>query len=206
MVIVAVLIALVWLALRLTGGDDASEGVSAPAATAPAPVVPANGTFEVALSAADRACDPQAVRVTPTVPTGQRAGASVAINLVLSTTEKAPCTLTPSDADMIAVISAGGDTVWDSTRCTTALMREPAQLAGGGWATVVPTSWSGRSSGRSCDGTESRAGAGRYTVQIGTLGGEPGEFTFDLGAKPKSKAKPKASPSPTASASAPKKS
>lgn len=200
MVLVAIVIAGVWLALRLTAGDStAPEPTATAAPAAPPAAVPTNGAFEVALTSDDRACDPQKVRITPSIPTDQLAGSPVAIDLVVSTSQKGPCTLQPSDADVIAVISAGDTPVWDSTLCATSLLTEPVQLAGGGWATVAPTAWSGRGSGRACGGGENFAGPGRYAVQIGTLGGEPGEAGFSLDARPKPKLKPKPSPSPTPS-------
>lgn len=202
MVLVALVIAGVWLALRLTtGGTSAPEPTATTAPVAPPAAVPTNGAFEIALSADERTCDPQKVRITPSIPTDQLAGASVRIDLVVSTTQQGPCTLQPSDADVIAVISANDKPVWDSTLCTTSLVTEPVNLAGGGWATVEPTAWSGRRSGQACGGSEDFAGAGKYTVQIGTLGGEPGEAGFVLDARPKPKptASPSPSPSPTES-------
>ena len=199
MVLVALVIAGVWLALRLTAGDTtAPEPTATTAPVAPPAAVPTNGAFEVALASDDRACDPQKVRITPSVPADQRSGSSVQINLVISSTQKGPCTLQPSDADVIAVISTNDKPVWDSTLCTKSLLTEPVQLAGGGWATIEPTAWSGRGTGRACGGSESFARQGRYTVQIGTLGGEPGEAAFTLDAPPKPKPKPSPSPTPSA--------
>lgn len=197
LVLLAMLLAGVWLVLRFTGGDDAPKpDPAATAAPMPAPaVVPANGALEVALAADSRECDPEKVRITPSIPSDQPSGEAVTIDLVVSSTEKGSCTLKPSDADLIAVISANGNPVFDSTLCTSSLLTEDVQLAGGGWATIAPTTWSGRGSGRSCARTEKFAGPGRYTVQIGTLGGEPGKASFAL----KNKPKPKPSPSPSAS-------
>lgn len=198
MVLVALVIAGVWLALRLTAGDtSAPEPTATAAPVAPQAAVPTNGAFEVALTSDDRTCDPQKVRITPSIPTDQLSGSPVRIDLVVSTTQKGPCTLQPTDADVIAVVSADDKPVWDSTLCTTSLLTESVQLAGGGWATVEPTAWSGRRSGQACGGSEDFAREGRYTVQIGTLGGEPGEAGFDLDARPKPKPSPSPSPTPS---------
>lgn len=198
LVLLALLLAGVWLVLRFTGGDDAPKPPAAAAAPKPAPaVVPTNGALEVALAADSRGCDPEKVRITPSIPSDQPSGEAVTIDLVVSSTEKGACTLKPSDADLIAVISANGNPVFDSTVCTSSLLTEDVQLAGGGWATIAPTTWSGRGSGRSCARTETFAGPGRYTVQVGTLGGEPGKSGFALKNTSKSKSKP--SPSPSAS-------
>lgn len=183
LIAVAVALVLVWVVLRVIGGDDQSAAESdIPAAPAPPPaIVPTNGTFEVAFALAASACDPQQVRVTPTIPGGQPAGGSVTINLVVSSTGSAPCTLQPADAGLIAVISANGTPLWDSTLCSASLLLKPVQLAGGGWAAVTSTVWSGRVSGASCASSESFVGPGRYSVQVGTLGGEPGKTSFELG-------------------------
>ena len=204
LVLVALALAAVWLVLRLTGGDAERTDPSVASAPKPAPaVVPTNGALEVALAADDRSCDPEKVRITPSIPLDQTSGSAVTIDLAVSSTETTPCTLQPADAELIAVISANDTAVFDSTLCTSrsgggSLLTDPVQLAGGGWATIAPTTWSGRGSGRSCGSAENYAGPGRYTVQVGTLGGEPGKATFALEAAPKPKAKPtKPSPSPT---------
>ena len=187
LLIVAVVIALGWVGLRLLSGDDDTAATS-DADTAPQvvpAVVPTDGTYDASLPTAATACDPQTVRITPTVPVEQPAGGEVTVELVVSSAETKPCTLEPDDADLIAIISANGGPVWDSTRCPTSLLTEPVPLAGG-WSTVVATTWSGRSSGSGCSSSEPFAPAGAYTVKLGTLGGEPGETTFSLasGAEP----------------------
>jgi hypothetical protein len=101
------------------------------------------------------------------------------MNLTVSSTARKPCTFTATSADVLVVISAGKTPIWDSTVCKTALLDEPVQLSPG-WSTVVPVEWSGRGSGPACSSKEGWATPGRYTVQIGTLGGEPGKARFTL--------------------------
>lgn len=197
MLLLAAVIAVVWVILQLTGGDgDAqptTEPTKAPAKAAPTtvatPVVPTtpepkvNGLVDVALERAAEPCDPVQVRVTPTVRPGQLNQGPVDIGLVVSSTEEQACTLTPEAADAIAVISANGTAIWDSTVCKTSLLSAPVEISPQ-WATLASVQWTGRGSGAGCAGTEGFATPGKYTLQIGTLGGEPGKTTFTLDARP----------------------
>ncbi len=198
----AAVIALVWLVLRFVGGDDEPDPkptAKAPVKTTTAPTVPApvNGVVDVTLVSATRACDPEKIRMTPTVEAGQFAKAPVKIGLVVSSTEKTACTLTPADADMVAVISANKTAIWDSTVCKVALLDDPVSVSPQ-WATLVTATWSGRGSGAKCSSKEGYATPGTYTVQIGTLGGEPGKTTFTLDRKPEPKPSKTTKPSPSA--------
>lgn len=145
-----------------------------------------DGPVEVRLTSGSGACDPTTVRVTPTVREGQRSRKPVEVGLVMSTTSDKPCTLTPKDADLIMVISANKRPVWDSTVCKQSPLTKPIELSPR-WATLVLTEWSGRGSGTNCSRSQGWAPGGDYTVQAGTLGGEPGKTTFKLKAAPKPK-------------------
>lgn len=195
LLVLAAAIALAWIALRVTGGgSDEPKSAPAPATTtraAPTVAAPVDGTVQVTLASSSRACDPQKIRMTPTVEPDQRVDAPVEIGLVVSSTEKTPCTLQPADADVVAVISANKTPVWDSTVCKASLLNERVSLSPR-WASLVTTTWSGRGSGGSCSSKEGFASPGTYAVQVGTLGGEPGKTTFTL--KPKPKPKPAATP------------
>jgi len=183
-------IAVIWAVMTVwPGGEKAGPVPQAtvdPADVEPVQAATVDGPVQVTLSAGTTACDPQQVRVTPTVPADQQAGGEVEIDLVMSTTAEASCTLSPSDADLIAIISANDKAVWDSTVCKTSLLTAPVELTAG-WATVVTTKWSGRGSGGSCSAKEGWAPGGDYVVRVGTLGGEPGKTSFDLAAAPKPK-------------------
>ena len=188
----AAVIALVWLVLRFVGGGDEPDTkptAQAPVATttaAPTVAAPVNGVVQVTLVSASRACDPEKIRMTPTVEPGQFTKAPVKIGLVVSSTEKTPCTLTPADADMVAVISANKTAIWDSTVCKVALLDDPVSISPQ-WASLVTATWSGRGSGSKCSAKEGYATPGTYTVQVGTLGGEPGKVKFTLERKPEPK-------------------
>ena len=189
LLLLAAVIALVWLALRFVGGDDdpdAKPTAKATVATTPAPTQAApvvDGIVRVTLVSASRPCDPEKIRMMPTVQPGQFTKAPVKIGLVVSSTEKTACTLTPADADMVAVISANKTAIWDSTVCKTALLDEPVSVSPQ-WASLVTATWSGRGSGAKCSSKEGYATPGTYSVQVGTLGGEPGKATFILDRKP----------------------
>lgn len=193
---VAVVIALIWIGMQVFGGGDDPKADPKPTATATttaAPVpTPTEGVLSVNLASATRACDPEKIRITPTVKSGQLTKAPVIVGLVVSSTETKACTLTPSVADLLVVISANKVAVWDSTVCKTSLLTTPVAISAG-WATLVQTSWTGRGSGSKCSTKEGFATRGTYTIQAGTLGGEPGETTFDLNPAPK----PKATATPT---------
>jgi hypothetical protein len=185
---VAAVIALVWLALRFVGGDDEPDPKPTAKATvtttaAPRVTAPVNGIVRVTLVSASRSCDPEKIRMTPTVEPGQFTKAPVKIGLVVSSTEKTACTLTPADADMVAVISANKTAIWDSTVCKVALLDEPVSVSPQ-WASLVTATWSGRGSGSKCSAKEGYATPGTYAVQVGTLGGEPGKASFTLERKP----------------------
>lgn len=228
LLLLALVILVVWGVLQLTGGgdDEPSGGSASPAATTsratppttptPAPTTPTpqgptvDGPVDVSVTSAATPCDPEKVRVTPSVRPGQLTKGPVDVGLVVSSTQEGACTLQPDDAEAIAVISANGTAIWDSTVCKTSLLSVPVQLSPQ-WATVATVQWSGRGSGSNCTSNEGWATAGRYTLQIGTLGGEPGKTTFSLDARPSppkttsppADATPAPEPVPSATPSAP---
>lgn len=218
LLLVAALIALAWVVVTVwPGGGDDDPPVVAPApepssttsasasATTAAPESGASAQQDVTvrLTSADAACDPETVRMSPTVPPGQDAGGAVRVELTVSTSAEKGCTLDPADTDLVAVISSGDTAVWDSSVCSTALLEDPVALVPG-WGTTVVTAWSGRGSGPACSSKEGFASPGGYALRIGTLGGEPGGTRFTLATppkKPKPSASPSATPSPSGSAS-----
>jgi hypothetical protein len=186
LLLLAVVILIVWGVLRLTGDDGGDpEPAPRPAASSAAPSAspattpPADGAIDVTLVSATRDCDPEDVRITPTVRAGQTVREPVDIGLVVSTIDPKPCTLTPADADLVVVISANDTAIWDSTVCKDSLLTKAVPLSPR-WATLTPTQWSGRGSGAGCSPKEGWATPGRYEIQVGTLGGEPGRATFTL--------------------------
>ena len=189
LLLLAVLILIAWLGVQLwPGAGDDERPVSAPVPTAtPSPTpepAPTDGTTTVALASGSKVCDPESIRVTPSVPDGQKTREPVDIDLTISSTSKRPCTFTESSSDLLVVISAGKTAIWDSTVCKGALVSDDVKLSPG-WSTVVPVEWSGRGSGPACSKKEGWATPGSYKVEIGTLGGEPGKTKFILTPAPK---------------------
>jgi hypothetical protein len=201
LLLLALVIAIAWGVLQLTnrGDADGEEPAAAPTTTAaPTPRVPAepeqrlDGLVDVALTTATKACDPEKVRVVPTVRPGQLTRGVVDIGLVISSTQTVACTLQPDDAEAIAVISANDTAIWDSTVCKASLLTAPVAISPQ-WSTMSSIQWTGRGSGSRCTTDEGWATPGKYTIQIGTLGGEPGKTTFNLDERP---AAPKTSAPP----------
>jgi hypothetical protein len=188
LLLLALLLLVAWLGVHFwpDGSDERPVSASAPT-TAPSPTpkpAPTDGTTTVALSSGTQACDPEAIRINPSVPADQTTRDVVDIELTISSTSKKACTFTAKSSDLLVVISAGKTAIWDSTVCKTSLLTEAVKLSPG-WSTVVPVEWSGRGSGPACSKKEGWATPGRYKIQIGTLGGEPGKTTFTLDPAPK---------------------
>jgi hypothetical protein len=189
LLLLAVLILIAWLGLRFwpgAGDDERPVSAAAPTAT-PTPTpkpAPTDGTTTVALASGSKTCDPESIRTTPSVPDDQMTRGTVDIDLTVSSTSKKPCTFTARGSDLLLVISAGKTAIWDSTVCKTALVSDAVKLSPG-WSTVVRVEWSGRGSGPACSKKEGWATPGRYKLQVGTLGGEPGKTTFILTPAPK---------------------
>ena len=199
LLLLAVVILLVWGGIQLLGGGDGKPAANTPVVattTTPsvAPTAPAaSGPVEVSLVSASTACDPEKIRITPTVTPGQLTRGAVTIGLVVSSTAPKACTLTPDDADLVAVISANKTPIWDSTVCKASLLTDPVAVSPK-WASLVTTTWTGRGSGSTCSTKEGYTTPGTYSIQVGTLGGEPGkvDFTLDRRPTPKPTAKPSA--------------
>lgn len=208
----AVLIAFLLVTIvRSFGGDDAPAATqpTADASASPTPdatssstpseaAAPADGATQVALTASATACNPQQIRLTPTVPADQLAGGDVRIELAVSSTSAKPCTLTGDVAELLVVISQDTNTVYDSTVCSTSLIATPVQVMPR-WITRTTITWTGRAG---CRGSEAFVGGGQYTLKLGTLGGEPGSATFTLGDPPPPPA-PEPVPAPVPDPAAP---
>ncbi|MET0447562.1 MAG: hypothetical protein ABW004_04125 [Aeromicrobium sp.] len=195
LLLLALVILLVWGVLQVTdrGGDDApaaaATSTTATPAVTPTPAVATtpeamvDGLVDVALTTAAKACDPERIRITPTVRGGQLTKGPIDIGLVVSSTATEACTLEPDDAEAIAVISANGTPIWDSTVCKSSLLTQPIAVSPE-WATLATVQWTGRGSGSQCTSNEGWATPGKYTIQIGTLGGEPGKTSFTVARRP----------------------
>lgn len=199
--LLAVVIALAWVALRMWPRGDDSAPVSMPSivpsttpsveGTAPAEVPPSTAptpppeqtTTSVTLSGGGKPCKSTKVRMSAHVDPGQLAQQPVNVDLAISTTGRRACVFTPRSFDPLAVVSRDGKRLWDSSVCKSPVATAPAELVPG-WSTVVRVGWMPRKSGQACAGTEAWLPPGTYTLDVGTLGGEPGRTTFELLAPP----------------------
>ncbi len=199
LLVLAAILLLVWGAVKLFDGDDSPKPRAAAEPTvssAPTPTAAVNPVTEAKLAAATKRCDPEKVRISPTVKDAQYSDEPVDMSFMLSTTQKESCIFDAKAADLLIVINANGSAIWDSSVCQEALFPEPVTIAAK-WATAAHVTWSGRGSGSSCSKKESYGGPGSYLIRAATLGGEPGSDNFTLIRKPKPK--PKATPTPKAS-------
>ena len=201
LLVLAVVLLLAWGATRAFGGEGkADKPVAKPTAkatTTATAAAPVDGKITVNLSSGTATCDPEKVRVTPSVESGQYVGAAVKVSMIVSTTQKEPCILNAKAADLLVVISANKAPIWDSSVCKTALLPIPVSVSPR-WSTVAAATWTGRGSGTKCSTKDGFASPGTYVIKSATLGGEPGQDTFTLVNKPKPK--PTATPTkkPTA--------
>lgn len=196
LLLLAALILLAWVVVQLwpTGDDTTPTAVpsiepsvtpSAPATPTPAAPTPApeQSTISVTLTGGGKACDSEKVRMSAHVADGQQAQQPVNVDLTISTTGKRPCVFRPRTYDPLAIVSRDGKRLWDSSVCKAPVASASLELVPD-WSTVVRIPWTPRKSGKSCDGTEAWLPPGRYTLEIGTLGGEPGKAMFELAAPP----------------------
>jgi len=196
--VLALVLLVIWFAMKAFGDEDAVDKPvatrTATPTTATPVVAPVDGEVTVNLRSGTAPCDPEKVRVAPSVKSGQHVGADVDVSMIVSTTQKDPCILDAKTADLLVVISANKAPVWDSSVCKTALLTEPVAISPS-WSTVAAATWTGRGSGTNCSDSQAFASPGTYVIKSATLGGEPGQATFRLANKPK--------PTPTATTPTP---
>jgi len=214
LLVLAALIGLVWGVLQvidLVRGDDAStaaEPTAQPtsaatsAPTTPPTTAPPADQVPVAIETAATVCEPENVRIVPSVAAGQEAGAPVRIDLMVTALDGKACTFRPKADEMLAVVDTDRAPIYDSSVCRAAFFDQAIAIPEG-WGTVTTIEWNGRGSGTACGPSEGFAPAGTYTLKIGTYGGEPGETTFKLAQRaPETPAPTTPAASPSASASA----
>ncbi|MDQ3156080.1 MAG: hypothetical protein M3Q98_05065 [Actinomycetota bacterium] len=194
LLVLALILLLAWFATRAFGSEAKPDK---PVATTPTAtptkaarvIAPLNGEVTVNLATDAKPCDPEKVRVSPSVKSGQYVGDDVDVSMIVSTTQKNACVLDAKKADLLVVISANKNPVWDSSVCKTALLTKPVAVSPR-WSTVAAATWTGRGSGKDCSDKQGFASPGTYVIKSATLGGEPGQATFRLVNKPKPKPKP----------------
>jgi len=167
-----------------------------PTPTPPKPTVPPGITTRVALAGGSAACKARDVAISPSVTSPQFARRPVFVDVAITTSARKPCVFTPKPLDPLAVITRDDDTVWDSSICEKAIVSRPVRLVPG-WATTVRVPWIPRESGDGCKADEDWLKPDKYTLRVGTLGGEPGRADFKLVEPPP----PPPPPTPTSTAS-----
>lgn len=194
LLILAAVILLVWITVQLwpKDGDGKPAATPSPNPTAgtpsaptPAPPTtpPEQSTKSVTLTGGAKACDSQKVQMSAFVADGQQAQQAVNVDLTIGTTAKRSCLFKPKTYDPLAIVSRDGKRVWDSSVCKAPVASTALELVPG-WSTVVRIPWMPRKSGKACEGTEAWLPPGDYTLEVGTLGGEPGKAAFELAAPP----------------------
>ncbi|MTB88296.1 hypothetical protein H9L21_01795 [Aeromicrobium senzhongii] len=204
LLVLAILIAIVWGVLQLIGlvrGDDAGKAEATrptptptTAPTAP-PTTPPADQVAVAIETDEAVCEPENVRIVPSVPGGQFAGGPVAIDLMLTSLDGTACTFRPSTRELLVVVDTERAPIYDSSVCRAAFFDQSVSIPAG-WSTVAPVEWTGRGSGAGCGSSEGFAPPGTYTLKIGTYGGEPGEVTFKLARRAPETPETKPTPAP----------
>lgn len=194
LLLLAAAILLVWIVVRFWPKDDdgtptttpsPNPTASAPTTPSPAPPTtpPEQSTKSVTLTGGGKACDSHKVRMSAFVADGQQAQQPVNVDLTIGTSAKRSCLFKPKTYDPLAIVSRDGKRLWDSSVCKEPVASATLELVPG-WSTVVRIPWIPRKSGKACDGTEAWLPAGDYTLEVGTLGGEPGKAAFELAAPP----------------------
>ncbi len=204
LLVLAGLIALVWLGFQIAGlfgGDDKKPAAqSAPTATASSAAAPTTeppaDQLMVSLDLSDQACKPQNLRITPSVAAGQFSGSPVKVEFMVSSLDSEPCTFQPSADELLVVVDASRAPIYDSSVCRAAFFDQAVQVPAG-WSVVTTATWSGRGSGKACRPSEGFAPPGSYTLKVGTYGGEPGEVKFKLDRRPAVKTTTTATTAPT---------
>lgn len=164
-------------------GAVRAKGTTAPVPT-PTPTV----------AAPQGPCDPADILVTPAVARGAVAGGDVAIGLSLRTLQAEACTWQVGPKSVVVKIADGPREIWTTRHCRKAVPVQPVVVRRA-TSVAVSLTWNARKSDEGC-----RAGkwvlGGTYSVAAATLGGEPTETEFVLGApaRPTITITPKAKP------------
>lgn len=164
---------------RVTGGatTSAASGATAPTA-APTPAAPTS----TAPAMPDGPCNPDDVRVAPSVAKGAAAGRDVAITLSLTTLARPACTWTVGATTTAVTVADADGPVWTTSQCARAF---PAQavVVRRDQPTAVTLVWNARRSDAGCSRRTTWVLPGDFEVAAAPLGGEPSSSAFTL-AKP----------------------
>jgi hypothetical protein len=212
--VLAILAAVVFAVLRLTGGGgdsaasvstETSPGHQQASLAGPPDHRGAQGSNEshsvhagshqgIQEPGRAGACRPGQIQLTPVVADGIRVGQEIAIQIALRVTGIRECTfdVTPDDL-VVDITTSKGDPVWTTDDCAEAITPIGLALRADKPA-IVQVTWNGTRSDARCSPSTVRSAAGDYEVLTAIIGGEPAQASFTL-AQPLPRATPSATPS-----------
>lgn len=134
------------------------------------------------LAAPEGTCTAADVAVTPSVAPGAVAGQDVGLALSLQTLTAEACTWEVSGSSVVVRIAQGKRQVWSTGQCPLAVPTTSVVLRRT-VATVVQLTWpEARESDEGCTRRVDWVAPGDFTIAAASLGGEPAEAEFTLGA------------------------
>jgi len=170
----AVLSVLVWAGSGLGGEDDAQDRLAAepsasPASRGPSPAAtptpdPSASATPSASPSAQTTCEDAAVQlVTAADKESYAVGERPRLELRVTNTGGAPCSLDLGQAAVELTVVSGSDRIWSSNDCAPGGQAEVVTLAPGEPA-VRRVTWGGRRSLPGCEGPKAQAEPGTYRV------------------------------------------
>ncbi|MBW3640360.1 MAG: DUF4232 domain-containing protein [Actinobacteria bacterium] len=161
---------------RLASGEP-SPSSPTPGSAEPTPTTPSSASAPPSGAAADL-CPPAELQIVADADKDSYpAGGRPQLELRVTNTGSAPCTLDLGQAATELLIFSGPDRIWSSDDCAPGGAAKPTTLEPG---KAVPTrlTWAGRRSLPKCEGPKAQALPGTYRVtgRIGDLQAEGGSF------------------------------
>ncbi len=161
---------------RLSSGEPSPSSPTTGSAE-PTPTTPSSASASPSGAAADL-CPPAELQIVADADKDSYpAGGRPQLELRVTNTGSAPCTLDLGQAATELLIFSGPDRIWSSDDCAPGGAAKPTTLEPG---KAVPTrlTWAGRRSLPGCEGPKAQALPGTYRVagRIGDLQAEGGSF------------------------------
>lgn len=193
LLVLAVVLALVFVLSRVFGGDDPVKS-PVPSAQPVGSAVSPSATDQVQPTRHKRAkhakarqrplavptgrCDDSDVLVKPAVE-GAYAGSDVTITLILKTRTSPACNWLVTPDSVVVKLTSGSDRIWSSQDCPRTIRREPVVLRKH-HRTEVQVVWNGQRSDATCSRTTLWAQPGFYHAEAAALGSDPTDVQFEL--------------------------
>jgi hypothetical protein len=166
--------------LRGAGRFAAAAGVGATAGTSQdvAGRTPGAAVIRPVFATPVGRCEPTATSARADVQEPVVSGTGATLQVRLSTSATAACTLVLEDR-LLVQVARDGEAIWRLRDCPSAVASDSVVLQPG-WATVVDITWSGRTSNAKCGLDTPAAAPGTYALQAAILSGEPGTSQLDV--------------------------